>query len=143
MPVSDPHAEPVPERGGAYAYSGNIHWEYSPHLDGDPDPGEIVWSWVAYEEDSSVGKDRPVAVVGRAEDSRLVVLMLSSKDHDDDRNWIAIGSGPWDRDGRESWLRRDRILAVAPESVRREGAVLPRPTYDRVVEAMRAAPSGL
>lgn len=136
MTTNDPHAVPVPDRGGAYAYNGTIHWEYSPDLDGEPDPGEIVWTWVSYEEDASIGKDRPVAVVGRADDGRLVLLMLSSKDHDDDRNWIAIGSGPWDRDGRASWLRRDRVLAAPSEAVRREGAVMPRPTYDRVVAAM-------
>ena len=42
--------------------------EYSPHLDGDADPGEVVWTWVPYEEDRSVGKDRPVAIIGRRGD---------------------------------------------------------------------------
>ena len=27
-------------------YRGSIDFEYSPSLDGDPDPGEIVWTWV-------------------------------------------------------------------------------------------------
>lgn len=136
MAVNDPNADPQPAAGGAFNYDGTVHWEYAPDLDGDPDPGEIVWTWVAYEDDPSVGKDRPVAVVGRSDDQRLVVLMLSSKDHDDDRGWIAIGSGPWDRDGRPSWVRRDRILAVAPGAVRREGAVMPRATYDTIVSVM-------
>ena len=39
--------------------------EYSPSLDGDPDPGEVVWAWVAYEDDPTQGKDRPVVVIGR------------------------------------------------------------------------------
>ncbi len=38
---------------------------YSPNLDGRADPGEIVWTWVTYEEDPTRGKDRPVLVVGR------------------------------------------------------------------------------
>ena len=55
-----------------------------------------MWTWVAYEEDSSIGKDRPVAVIGRTDDQRLVVLMLSSRDHAGGRNWTSIGTGPWD-----------------------------------------------
>ena len=39
--------------------------EYTPSLDGDPDPGEIVWAWVPYEDDPTQGKDRPVVVIGR------------------------------------------------------------------------------
>ena len=33
-------------------------------LDGEPDPGEVVWAWVPYEDDPAQGKDRPVLVVG-------------------------------------------------------------------------------
>ena len=130
------NGEPEPERGGAHTYRGEVTWQYAPEMDGDPDPGEIVWAWVSFEEDAHLGKDRPIAVVGRAEDQRLVGMMLSSRDHARDRNWLAIGSGPWDRDGRKSWLRRDRLLAVAPGAVRREGAVLPRATFDAVMAAM-------
>ena len=34
---------------------------YAPKPDGRPDPGEVVWAWVPYEDDSSQGKDRPVS----------------------------------------------------------------------------------
>jgi hypothetical protein len=136
MSANDPGAEPVPARGGAYTYAGDIRWEYSPELDHEPDPGEVVWTWVAFEEDASVGKDRPVAVVGRAEDQRLVALMLSSRSHHGDPDWMSIGSGPWDREGRESWVRTDRVLAVPALAVRREGAILPRPTFDRIVASI-------
>ena len=47
-----------------------------------------------------------------------------------------IGSGPWDPEGRDSSVRLDRLLAVAPEAVRREGAALDRPRYDAVVAAL-------
>lgn len=141
MSHADPSAEPAPERGGAYDYRGVIHWEYSPEIDHDPDPGEIVWTWVAFEEDASVGKDRPVAVVGRTDDRRLVALMMSSRNHDGDRGWISIGAGPWDREGRESWVRRDRVLAVPAHAVRREGAILPRPTYEAILAGMKGASS--
>lgn len=128
--------EPEPERGGAHTYRGDVAWEYAPEMDGDPDPGEIVWAWVSFEENAHEGKDRPIAILGRAHDHRLVGLMLSSKDHAGDRDWLAIGSGPWDREGRASWLRRDRLLAVPAAAVRREGAVLPRATYDAVIAAI-------
>ena len=48
---------------------------YAPDLDGQADPGEIVWTWVVFEEDPSRGKDRPVLVVGRDRQT-LLGLML-------------------------------------------------------------------
>lgn len=32
---------------------------YAPHDDDQPDPGEVVWAWVPYEEDATQEKDRP------------------------------------------------------------------------------------
>lgn len=138
----DPAGDPPPARGGAHTYRGAIRLQYRPEQDHEPDPGEIVWTWVAFEDDDSIGKDRPVAIVGRAEDERFVALMLSSRNHDGDARWIAIGAGPWDREGRPSWVRRDRVLAVHGEAVRREGASLPRPTYDRIVAGLPGATAG-
>jgi hypothetical protein len=97
--------------------------EYSPDLDGLADPGEIVWAWVPYEEDPGRGKDRPLLVVGR-HGRRLLAMMLSSRRHDDSEDWVDLGSGAWDRDGRESYLRLDRIFALDEDDIRREGAVL-------------------
>jgi PemK-like, MazF-like toxin of type II toxin-antitoxin system len=111
---------------------------YSPNLDGRADPGEIVWTWVVYEDDPTRGKDRPVLVVGR-DRSTLFGLMLSSQvHHRDDPDWIAIGSGPWDYDGRVSWVRLDRVLDVPEEGIRREGAILPRETFEIVAARLRA-----
>lgn len=118
---------------------------YSPRPDGRPDPGEIVWTWVPYEEDHGQGKDRPVLVIGH--DGRwLVALPLTSKDHDRDeqqerrsgREWVDIGTGAWDPQGRPSEVRVNRLVRVDPERVRREGAVLPRQRYEQVVAAARA-----
>ncbi|MDP1877033.1 MAG: type II toxin-antitoxin system PemK/MazF family toxin [Actinomycetota bacterium] len=128
--------DPVPARGGATDYVGRIHWEYGPRIDSDADPGEVVWAWVPFEDAPAVGKDRPIAIIGRTEDRRLVALMMSSRDHDGHPDWIAVGSGPWDRDGRPSWVRRDRLLAVAASAVRREGAVLPAEAYGRIAGAL-------
>ncbi|WP_241387039.1 type II toxin-antitoxin system PemK/MazF family toxin [Rhodococcus sp. CH91] len=112
--------------------------EYSPDLDGRADPGEIVWTWVAYEDDPTQGKDRPVLVVGR-DDSTLLGLMLSSNtDRDGHRDWLGIGSGRWDAENRPSWVRLDRVLDVPEDGIRREGAILPRDRFDRVAARLRA-----
>ncbi|MBJ7466759.1 MAG: type II toxin-antitoxin system PemK/MazF family toxin, partial [Mycolicibacterium sp.] len=97
---------------------------YSPDLDGRADPGEIVWTWVVYEDDPTRGKDRPVLVVGR-DQRTLLGLMLSSQDHHaGDDGWVGIGTGSWDYDGRPSWVRLDRVLDVPEDGIRREGAIL-------------------
>ena len=110
---------------------------YAPDMDGAADPGEIVWSWVPFEEDASQGKDRPLLVVGRS-GSDLLGLMLSSQGHRaDDANWVGIGSGSWDREGRPSYIRLERVLEVEENGIRREGAVLDRDAFDRVAGELR------
>ena len=111
---------------------------YSPDLDGRADPGEVVWTWVVYEDDPTRGKDRPVLVVGR-DQSTLLGLMLSSQDrHLNDNKWVAIGSGAWDYEGRVSFVRLDRVLDVPEEGIRREGAILAREVFDVVAGRLRA-----
>ena len=121
---------------------------YTPRADGRPDPGEVVWGWVPYEDDPRQGKDRPVLLIG-ADRGRLLGLMLTSKDHDRDaadearwgRHWMDVGTGGWDREGRPSEVRLDRLLVLEAGAVRREGAALDRTTFDRVVtEARRFHP---
>ena len=111
---------------------------YAPNLDGRADPGEIVWTWVVYEDDPTRGKDRPVLVVGR-DRSVLLGLMVSSQErHASDRDWVGIGSGAWDYEGRQSWVRLDRVLDVPEEGIRREGAILEREIFDAVAARLRA-----
>jgi PemK-like, MazF-like toxin of type II toxin-antitoxin system len=125
---------------GPSAGGSGFEIEYSPRADGLPDPGEIVWTWVPYEEDASQGKDRPVLIIGRR-GSRLVALMLTSKDHDRDaaqearegRHWMDVGTGAWDRLRRPSEVRLDRLLTIDPAAVRREGAALDAATFRAVV----------
>jgi hypothetical protein len=118
------------------------HVSYSPVPDGRPDPGEVVWAWVPYEDDPSKGKDRPVLVVGRDGDT-LLCLQLTSKDHDRDaedeahwgRYWMDVGSGDWDAGHRPSEIRLDRLLRMRESEVRREGAALDRGMFEAVVRA--------
>jgi hypothetical protein len=115
--------------------------QYAPRPDGLPDPGEVVWTWVPYEDDPSRGKDRPVLVLAQ-DRGELLCLQLTSKDHDRDaaqeaswgRHWTDIGSGGWDRQRRPSEVRLDRVLRVREADVRREGAAVDRQVFDRVVQ---------
>ncbi|MFE6970743.1 type II toxin-antitoxin system PemK/MazF family toxin [Isoptericola sp. NPDC057653] len=143
---------PTPGRGpaGAGAYPGDftgiVKPVYSPRPDGDPDPGEVVWTWVPFEEDHARGKDRPVLLVGR-DGPWLLALQLTSKDHDRDaaqearhgRLWMDVGTGAWDSQKRPSEVRLNRVVRVDPGAVRREGAVMDRRTFDRVARAMAEA----
>ncbi|MGY1591056.1 type II toxin-antitoxin system PemK/MazF family toxin [Geodermatophilus sp. SYSU D00708] len=118
---------------------------YRPRPDDRPDPGEVVWAWVPFDEGDGRGKDRPVLVVGRRGEE-LVGLMLSSQDHDLDaadearhgRYWLDVGRGAWDPQGRPSEVRLDRLLTVPPTAARRVGAALDRARFDEVVAAVRA-----
>jgi hypothetical protein len=113
-------------------------------VNGKPDPGEVVWAWVPFEEDPQQGKDRPVLVLAR-QGRTLIALPLTSKDHDLDRSvqeragrmWMDVGTGPWDRQRRPSEVRLNRILRLKPSAVRREGAAIDRAVFERVVEAAR------
>lgn len=116
---------------------GPVRTEYAPEHDGDPDPGEIVWTWVPFEENDGRGKDRPVLVVAREEAGTLLAVRLSSKRHDHDREWLAIGSGPWDGAGRDSWVDLDRVLRVHEAGMRREACALDRERFDEVVDRLR------
>lgn len=133
---------------GSADFRGVATVTYEPHPDGLPDPGEVVWTWVAFEEDPHHGKDRPVLVVGR-DDPFLLALMLSSRDHEGPgsdeadearhgRHWLDLGAGAWDVRGRPSQVRLDRVLRVDPSGVRREGATLDRDRFERVAQRLRA-----
>ena len=112
-----------------------VRVEYTPEMDGDADPGEVVWAWVPYEEDPNRGKDRPVVVIGRANTAagaRLAGVALTSKNKGRDDH-VAVGTGSWDPKRRDSWAKVDRLLLLDDDDVRREGAALARNRFDDVV----------
>ncbi len=137
-------AAPGRRRRGAPPATGTPDVEYRPRDDDRADPGEIVWAWVPFDEGDGRGKDRPVLVIGRRGED-LLALQLSSQDHDLDaddearhgRYWTDIGTGAWDREGRPSEVRLDRLLVLDPARVRREGAALDRARFERVVTEAR------
>lgn len=143
-PARAPRTRPSGRRAGTQPAAPAVDVEYRPRDDHAADPGEIVWAWVPYDEGDGRGKDRPVLVIGRR-GGDLLGLMLTSKDHDRDaadearhgRVWTDLGTGAWDSRRRPSEVRLDRLLELAPGSVRREGAALDRARFDRVVAEAR------
>ena len=134
-----------PARGGYPGdFKGTPRITYSPAPGNEADPGEVVWTWVPYEEDHREGKDRPVLIIGR-DGNWLLGLQLTSKDHDRDaaqearsgRLWMDIGTGEGDPQRRPSEVRLNRIIRVDPGGVRRIGAVLDRDIFDAVASAVR------
>lgn len=109
---------------------------YAPDRDGAPDAGEVVWTWVPYEENDGRGKDRPVLVIGRQSAERVYAVRMTSRAHDGDRDFLSIGSGAWDSQGRESWVDIEQLYSVHEQGLRREAAVLDRPRYGRVAQAL-------
>jgi hypothetical protein len=113
---------------------GPVRMTYSPLTDGDPDPGEIVWTWVPFEENDGRGKDRPVLVVAAERGGTWLAVPLTSKPRTGEAEFVPIGSGRWDSDGRPSWVNVGRVLRVHLDGMRREACALEAGPY-RTVEA--------
>ena len=112
-----------------------VQVEYSPELDGEADPGEVVWAWVPFEEDPNRGKDRPVVIVGHSQqdgERHLAGVPLTSKNKGR-REHVPVGTGDWDPKRRQSWAKVDQLLALDHDDVRREGAILARDRFDDVI----------
>jgi hypothetical protein len=127
---------------GAYPgdFTGKAALKYAPSPDGNPDPGEVVWTWVPFEEDHTRGKDRPVLLVG-SHGQYLLGVMLTSKDHGKSHrhsdDYVDVGTGSWDRQGRPSEAKLDRVLRIRPHDIRREGAIIDVGPFNLVAEGLR------
>jgi hypothetical protein len=111
---------------------------YSPSHNRLPNSGEVIWTWVPYEENDGRGKDRPVLVIGRQSADRVYAVRMTSRAHDGDRDYLPIGSGAWDSQGRESWVDIEQLYSVHDAGMRREAAALDRARYDRIAQALIA-----
>ncbi|WP_240665732.1 type II toxin-antitoxin system PemK/MazF family toxin [Agromyces sp. LHK192] len=138
-------AAPSPGRSGSAATTeldprriGAVRFAYRPERDGEPDPGEIVWTWVPFEERDGRGKDRPVAIVAAGADGEFLAVQLTSKGRDDDHDLVPLGAGPWDAQGRPSWARIDRVFRVSTAGMRREGATLDAARFEALTHALGA-----
>jgi hypothetical protein len=115
---------------------GPVRMSYSPQPDGAPDPGEIVWTWVPFEENDGRGKDRPVLVVAVESAGTFLAVQLTSKDHDGEGDFVPIGAGGWDGGHRPSWVNLDRVIRVREGGMRREAAALQREPFERVTKRL-------
>lgn len=114
---------------------GSVRLTYAPETDGEPDPGEVVWTWVPYEENDGRGKDRPVLLVAAEQSGTFLGIQLTSKRHDD-ADFLAVGSGDWDIERRPSWVNLDRVFRIHPSGMRREGTALGRDEFQTVVNRL-------
>jgi hypothetical protein len=112
--------------------------DYVPDRDGDPDAGEIVWTWVPYEENDGRGKDRPVLVIARQDAERVYAVRLTSSPHDRDRDYLSLGAGEWDGSGRPSWVDLEHLYSVHARGMRREAAALDAQRFLQVAQALHA-----
>ncbi|WP_279065092.1 type II toxin-antitoxin system PemK/MazF family toxin [Dermabacter hominis] len=141
---ADPGPSDAPTALPDRSSSAPLTITYAPAADGNPDPGEVVWAWVPFEEDPSKGKDRPVLVLAEEGNGVIVALMLTSRDrgkgdHTDEygNRWVDIGTGSWDAKHRPSEVRVDRLIRLEASKVRREGGKLDKARFDRVANATR------
>jgi len=121
-----------------------VELEYAAQRDGAPSPGEVAWAWVPYEDDPNQGKRRPVLVI-EVDGDDVLVLQLTSKDHDRDeeqearagRFWMDIGTGSWDRKHRPSEVRLNRVIRLRADDLDQLDIALDRATFEAVAEAAR------
>jgi hypothetical protein len=113
-------------------------WGYRPESDGTLDPGEIVWTWVPYEERDGRGKDRPVVIMATLTGGNMLAVQLTSTDQSGDDDYLPLGVGAWDPARRPSWAGLARVFRVRQGGVRREGTVVDATRYRLIERALRA-----
>ncbi|WFP15399.1 type II toxin-antitoxin system PemK/MazF family toxin [Citricoccus muralis] len=122
-------------------FRGAVRCEYDPVPGPQAGPGEVVWTWVPFEELDGRGKDRPVLIIARR-GRYLLALQLTTRDRNNasspDEDYLDIGSGAWDPKGRPSEVNLTRVLQLNPRDLRREGGVLEERIYQRVAAAVEA-----
>ncbi|MDR7330020.1 type II toxin-antitoxin system PemK/MazF family toxin [Corynebacterium guangdongense] len=111
---------------------------YTPDVDGQADPGEVVWFWAPGDDPADPPQERAMLVVGRSRSRDVLGLLISpNEQHADDEDWMEVGVGYWDNAGRPSWIRLDHIIEVPESALRREGALFPRGRFERIASALR------
>lgn len=114
---------------------------YAPDMDGQADPGEVVWVRIRTREGSEA-EMRAVLIVGRKAHTLLTLLISSNREHLQEDNWLSIGSGPWDVRSQSgscgSSVRLDKVLEVPESMIQRRGIAMPERRYDRVAARLRA-----
>lgn len=113
---------------------------YAPDMDGQSDPGEVVWATLAVSRGASreaKAEARAVLIIGRHRHTLLTLIISSNDEHADEPNWVPIGAGPWNESGLNSWIRLDKILKVPESLIQRRGVAMPRRRFDRIAARLR------
>lgn len=118
---------------------GSVRVTYHPdYPDDHPDPGEVVWAKVRFQENAALSKDRPVLVIGRINGTdKLAAIQLTSQVNGRP-NELPINVRNLDRLGRRSALKLDQIIVVDPKDYRREGSVLSKDEFEGVIGRLAA-----
>lgn len=91
---STPGSDAVTDYPGDH--HGDFQFDYEPIPGAEAGPGEVVWTWVPFEELDGRGKDRPVLIIGRQAEY-LLGLQLTTRDRNNHKNqdadYIDIGAG--------------------------------------------------
>lgn len=116
--------------------SRNIY--YAPDMDGQAEPGEVVWIWAPSDGLDKPPRERAMLVVGRDRHSILGLLISPNPQHDGEEAWLDIGAGEWDSSGRQCWVRLDRVLEVSELGIRRQGALFPQRRFERIANRLRS-----
>lgn len=115
--------------------SRNIY--YAPDMDGQAEPGEVVWIWAPSDGPDLPPRERAMLVVGRDRHTILGLLISPNPQHAGAESWLDIGAGEWDASGRQCWIRLDRVLEVSEQGVRRQGALFPPRRFERIANRLR------
>jgi len=115
--------------------SRNIY--YAPDMDGQAEPGEVVWIWAPSDGPDMPPRERAMLVIGRDRHTILGLLISPNPKHAGAETWLDIGAGEWDASGRQCWIRLDRVLEVSEQGVRRQGALFPQRRFERIANRLR------
>lgn len=110
---------------------------YAPSMDGQAEPGEVVFIWTPSDGADQPLRERAMLIVGHNRGTVLGLLISPNPQHADDERWLDIGTGDWDVAGRACWVRLDRVLEVSELGIRRQGILFPRRRFDRVAAKLR------
>ena len=89
-----------------------------------------------YTENDGRGKDRPVLVIGRQDAQRVYAVRLTSKPHEGDHDFLALGTGAWDSRGRPSWVDIEQLYSVHAAGMRREASALDLKRFVKIADAL-------
>lgn len=110
---------------------------YAPDMDGQAEPGEVVWVWAPSDGPDNPPRERAMLVISRDRHVILGLLISPNPEHDREESWIDIGAGEWDSSGRQCWVRLDRVLEVSELGIRRQGALFPPRRFERIANRLR------